>query len=194
MAVRVRVPSSAPAKKVTTKVVTFFAGFPYSPEKRQSFFSTPFLLIAYKRNGVEPPKKIRQRGAPKPFGFSPLTEENSLSKTLPFYFRCRCSGADLRYWCSLAPPQPHANLLCRRQSMAVPAITTTIGAAAIISGFTCPVTPCRSIERCTLSLLPRKNGVLRGKTLECRTRPSAFGADRVFPLSDSLPTFCSHRK
>ena len=143
MAVRVRVPSSAPAKKVTTKVVTFFAGFPYSPEKRQRFFSTPFLLIAYKRNGVEPPKKIRQRGASKTFGFQPLTAGNSFGKTLSFSFRCRCAGADLRGMCSVERPYPQANQQDRRQPTARKSVTTAIGAAAINSGFACRLIPRR---------------------------------------------------
>ena len=61
-------------------------------------------------------------------------------KTLPFSFHFRCSGANLRYWRSLAPPHSQANQTSRRPPMAVPAITISIGAAAIISGFACPVT------------------------------------------------------
>ena len=115
-------------------------------------------------------------------------------KTLPFSFRCRCAGADLQALRSLAPPQPQANQQRRRHPVARKSITTTIGAAAIISGFVCRFTPRRSVERCITGLRSRKKWVLRGKTLERRMRPSAFGADRVFPLSVSLPTFCTSRK
>ena len=109
----------------------------------ERFFSTPFLLIAYKRNGVEPPKKIRQRGASKSFSFSPPTGEYPFGKTLPFYFRCRCSGADLRGLRPIALPHPQASLQSRRRSLARQTLTTTNGAAAIISGFMYPVTPRR---------------------------------------------------
>ena len=112
-------------------------------------FSTPFLLIAYKRNGVEPPKKIRQRGASKSFGFQPLTEEHSFVKTPSSSFRCRCAGADLRYWCSLALAQQQAKYLSRSLPTARKSITNFIGAAAGNSGFVCPVTPRRSVEHRT---------------------------------------------
>ena len=131
----------------------------------ERFFSTPFLLFAYKRNGVEPPKKIRQRGASVTFGLLPLTIGNSFVKTLPFSFRCRCAGASLQEMRSLAPMQQQVNLQCRRHSMARQAITSSIGAAAINSGFACRFTTRRSVERCTCSLRPRNLGVLRGETL-----------------------------
>ena len=61
-------------------------------------------------------------------------------KTHCFYFRCRCSGADLQEMRSLAPPQPQAKYPSRRPSMAEPTITSSIGAAAINSGFMCQLT------------------------------------------------------
>ena len=127
-----------------------------SANSEKCFFSTPFLLIAYKRNGVEPPKKIRQRGASKTFGLLLLTIENSFVKTPPFYFRCRCAGANLRYRRSLAPPHPQTNQQRRRFSLARQTLTSSIRAAAIISGFACRLTLAPVIERCTTCLRPRK--------------------------------------
>ena len=106
-------------------------------------FSPPHFFCLRTNETGWPPKKIRQRGASKSFSFSPPTGEYPFGKTLSFYFRCRCSGADLRGLRPIALPHPQASLQSRRRSLARQTLTTTNGAAAIISGFMYPVTPRR---------------------------------------------------
>ena len=123
-----------------------FAGVTANSKNR--FFSTPFFFCLRTKETGWPPKKIRQRGASITSGFTPLTAGNSFVKTQSFYFRWRCAGADLRYWCSLALAQQQAKYLSRSLPTARESITSFIGAAAGNSGFVCPVTPRRSVERC----------------------------------------------
>ena len=80
---------------------------------------------------------------------------DSFVKTQFFYFRWRCTGADLQGLHSLALPHPQANQLGRRQPTARKSTTTSIGALAITSGFVYPVTPRRSIEVETPSSAPQ---------------------------------------
>ena len=111
--------------------------------KTGEVFSPPhFFCLRTKETGWHP-KKIHQRGASITFGLLALTAEHSFAKTLPFSFRCRCAGADLRYWCSLAPPLLQAKYPSRRLSGAEPAIISSIGASAVNSGFACRLTPRR---------------------------------------------------
>ena len=117
--------------------------------KTGEVFSPPhFFCLRTKETGWHP-KKIHQRGASITFGLLALTAEHSFAKTLPFSFRCRCSGAYLQEKRSVELPHPQAKRQRRRFSMAEPAITISIGAAAIISGFVCRLTLRRSVGRST---------------------------------------------
>ena len=151
-------------------------------------------MFAYKRNGVEPPKKIRQRGASVTFGLLPLTIGNSFAKTQSFSFRCRCAGANLREMRSIAPPQQQANVQCRRLSVARKSITRSIGAAAVISASRVGLPRAGNRTLHSLIALPVKTGFLGGKRYERERVLCVRSRIRVFSLSAFLHPFCAHKK
>ena len=122
-----------------------------------------------------------------------------LSKTLPFYFRCRCAGADLQEMCSIAPLQRKATFnpvhpVGRKGSPGKLVSQLRFGRrGTFATGKPRPGRRAASAVMAFPQKCPRL-GVLRGKTLERRTRPSAFGADRVFPLSVLLVPFRTSEK